>query len=274
MEKFKREIQGRLLEALMMQKMNFDAQFAQEMELYRNILENYRSVALELKLSSVLELSYYLTYLLWNGYFSFNKTHHYDTNKRVKILPFLAGGIFTGKGACLEHSALLRDFLKIYDKEALIVNCFVPVSIDWLIGAKTSLLEMLYSAVGLVQKIGNHAVVIINEGSQQYVFDPTNLCILNTVDNFRASLINGEKVFDLKNCVLEFLNLADIKSELFRMLKEETVRSNLTREEIAEVYFETMDKIKGNIDLLDEGYDIVRPSISHINSRILAMKRL
>ena len=274
MEKFKREIQSILLEALMSQKMNFDTQFAQEMELYRNILENYRSIALELKLSSALELSYYLTYLLWHGYFSFNKTHQYDTNERIIILPFLAGGIFTGKGSCIECSALLRDFLKIYDKEALIVNCFVPVSIDRLIGAKTSLLEMLFYAVGLVQKIGNHAAVIINEGGQQYVFDPTNLCILNTIDNFRASLINGEKVFDLKNCILEFFNLADIKSELFRMVKEETVRSNLTREEIAEVYFETIEKIKGNIDLLDDGYDIVRPSIEHINSRVLAMKRI
>ena len=48
-------------------KISFNNMYHKEMILYKNILETYKTVAEELKLSSGLEISYYYTYLLWDG---------------------------------------------------------------------------------------------------------------------------------------------------------------------------------------------------------------
>ena len=52
---------------------------------YRKILENYKKLAEELKVNDSLNLSHLFSYLLWNGYFSVTKEHHYNLYNRLMI---------------------------------------------------------------------------------------------------------------------------------------------------------------------------------------------
>lgn len=108
-------------------KNSFNEKYDKEMKLYRDILELYRNIAEELKLSTALEFSSYYTYLLWNGYFSVTKEHKYNEVNRTMDLNFLANSVLNGSGVCLEYSALLNDFLKVCNKESLLMSCFMQL---------------------------------------------------------------------------------------------------------------------------------------------------
>lgn len=271
-------------------KNSFNEKYPKEMKLYRDILELYRNIAEELKLSTALEFSYYYTYLLWNGYFSVTKEHKYNKVNRPTDLNFLANSVLNGGGVCLEYSALLNDFLKVCNKESLLMSCFVPFKKDEVvfeyrpnivrnvnenIKISAEMLSIIGNAFGITKRIGNHAVTVINENGQQYVFDATNLSVLNIEEKLRASLINGKGYFDLKKYFLDLLNLTDCAStsELFYMLKNEIAHSSLERDGIISDYENTLKIVERNRNLLDKGYDSIHSSIEQISSHVLSKKK-
>ena len=265
---------------------NFNKEHAKEMKLYKDILELYKNIAEELKLSTALELSYYYTYLLWNGYFSVTKEHEYNKNSRAKNLNFLATSVLNGGGVCLEYSALLNDFLRACNKESVLMSCFVPSKKSEIVfeykpnivrnineNTKTEILTFIANASGIIKKIGNHAITVINENGQQFVFDATNLSVLNIEDKLIASIINGKGYFELKKFSLELFNLTDYTNELFYMLKKETAHSALEKDNIISGYESTLKTIEKNRILLDEGYNTIHSSIEQINSLVLTKKK-
>lgn len=274
-----------LLTEIIRDKSKFNEEYAKEMKLYKDILEMYKSIAEELKLFTALELSYYYTYLLWNGYFSATKEHKYDKSDRSKGFSFLPASVLNGGGACLEYSALLNDFLKICNRESMLLSCFIskvkfeykPNIVRNVNNNNTKkpneILKVMTNILGITKKIGNHAVTIINENGQQYVFDATNLSVLNIEEKLKASLINGKGYFDLKKHFLDLFNVTDCNSELFYMLKHETARSSLEKNYIISGYENTLKVVEENRVLLDEGYDVIRSSIEQINSQMLLMKK-
>ena len=269
-------------------KNKFNEEHIKEIKLYRDILELYKNIALELKLSTALEFSYYYTYLLWNGYFSGTKEHEYNEVNRSNDLNFLATSILNGSGVCLEHSALLNDFLKVCNKESLLMSCFVPRkkgevifeykpnivrNINKNTKKTTKMLTILANASGIIKKLGNHAVTVINENGQQFVFDATNLSVLNIEDKLMASIINGKGYFYLKKNSLDLFNLTDCTDELFYMLKREIAHSSLEKNNIISGYENTLKIVEKNRILLDEGYNSIHSSIEQISSHVLSKKK-
>ena len=269
-------------------KNKFNEEHIKEIKLYRDILELYKNIALELKLSTALEFSYYYTYLLWNGYFSVTKEHEYNEVNRSNDLNFLATSILNGSGVCLEHSALLNDFLKVCNKESLLMSCFVPRkkgevifeykpnivrNINKNTKKTTKMLTILANASGIIKKLGNHAVTVINENGQQFVFDATNLSVLNIEDKLMASIINGKGYFYLKKNSLDLFNLTDCTDELFYMLKREIAHSSLEKNNIISGYENTLKIVEKNRILLDEGYNSIHSSIEQISSHVLSKKK-
>ena len=269
-------------------KNKFNEEHIKEIKLYRDILELYKNIALELKLSTALEFSYYYTYLLWNGYFSVTKEHEYNEVNRSNDLNFLATSILNGSGVCLEHSALLNDFLKVCNKESLLMSCFVPRkkgevifeykpnivrNINKNTKKTTKMLTILANASGIIKKLGNHAVTVINENGQQFVFDATNLSVLNIEDKLMASIINGKGYFYLKKNSLDLFNLTDCTDELFYMLKREIAPSSLEKNTIISGYENTLKIVEKNRILLDEGYNSIHSSIEQISSHVLSKKK-
>lgn len=269
-------------------KISFNNMYHKEMILYKNILETYKTVAEELKLSSGLEISYYYTYLLWNGYFSITKHHEYNTN-RLTILEFLSADVLHGGGVCLGYAALLNDFLKICQKDSLLATYYAPMkrgnlSFDYKPNIKTNIANIdfdrlkklttsLLYASGILRKLGNHAVNIINENGKQYVFDPTNLSVLNIDDGNKASLINGNGIFELKKYTLDFLNIDMSQRDLIYLIKSGNANSDLKRKDIIFGYENTLEIVEKNKLLLDSAYDFIHPSIEQIDSKILSMKK-
>lgn len=269
-------------------KNKFNEEHIKEIKLYRDILELYKNIALELKLSTALEFSYYYTYLLWNGYFSVTKEHEYNEVNRSNDLNFLATSILNGSGVCLEYSALLNDFLKVCNKESLLMSCFVPRkkgevifeykpnivrNINKNTKKTTKMLTILANASGIIKKLGNHAVTVINENGQQFVFDATNLSVLNIEDKLMASIINGKGYFYLKKNSLDLFNLTDCTDELFYMLKREIAHSSLEKNNIISGYENTLKIVEKNRILLDEGYNSIHSSIEQISSLVLSKKK-
>ncbi len=269
-------------------KNKFNEEHIKEIKLYRDILELYKNIALELKLSTALEFSYYYTYLLWNGYFSVTKEHEYNEVNRSNDLNFLATSILNGSGVCLEYSALLNDFLKVCNKESLLMSCFVPRkkgevifeykpnivrNINKNTKKTTKMLTILANASGIIKKLGNHAVTVINENGQQFVFDATNLSVLNIEDKLMASIINGKGYFYLKKNSLDLFNLTDCTDELFYMLKREIAHSSLEKNNIISGYENTLKIVEKNRILLDEGYNSIHSSIEQISSHVLSKKK-
>lgn len=277
-----------LLTEIIKDKDSFNKEHAKEMKLYRDILESYKNIAEELKLSTALEFSYYYTYLLWNGYFSVTKEHKYGKNNRLKDLSFLAINVLNGGGVCLEYSALLNDFLKVCNKESVLMSCFTSArkgevafeyspnivrNIDKNTQKSTKGSEFLVNIFGIKKRLGNHAVTVINENGQQFVFDATNLAVLNIEDKLRASMINGKGYFDLKIYTLDLLNLTNYTGELFYLLKRKMAHSSLEKNNIISGYEKTLKTVEKNRILLDEGYDSIHSSIEQISSHVLSKKR-
>lgn len=266
----------------------FNNEFANEIKLYKNILATYKGIAEELKLSTALELSYFYTYLLWNGYFSITQKHNYDLKDRKANLSFLAADVLNGKGVCLEYSALLNDFLKACNKESLLMFCYVSeqkgeIKFDYIPNIKTNiskesskqlrLMAPIRKNFPLIKKLGNHAVTVINEDGEQFVFDATNLSVLNIEDNLIASMINGSGYFYLKPYSVFFGNQLHSPTELFKMIENATAHSNLKRKDIIFGYENTLELVEQNKPLLDDGYRSIKPSIEQISARTLAMKK-
>lgn len=277
-----------VLTEMVKNKNNFNEEYAKEMKLYRDLLELYRNIAEELKLSTALEFSYYYTYLLWNGYFSVTKEHKYNKLNRSNNLNFLASSVLSGGGVCLEYSALLKDFLKVCNKESLLMTCFMPSKKDEVLfeykpnivrninkntKKLTELLTFIANASGITKRLGNHAITVINENDQQFAFDATNLSVLNIENKLAAHVINGRGYFDLKKFSLDLCNPTDCTGELYYMLKNEMAHSSLEKNNIMLGYENTLEIVKKNKILLDEGYNNIHSSIEQINSHVLSKKK-
>lgn len=270
-------------------KNDFNKEFANELKLYKDMLLTYKNVAEDLNLSSALELSYYCTYLLWNGYFSTTKYHEYDLNNRLLITEFLPLDIIRGGGVCLGYSDLLTDFLNICDKESVLTVCHVPrgaqkpsfnyrPDIERAYNKKSffglsNLFFCFASLINIDKRIGNHAVTAINENNQQYIFDVTNLCVLNINEEMEASLINGTGKYEIKKYALELLNTVGRRNELLKMIKEDKARSDLKRKDIIFGFENTVEELNENKSLLDSAYDEIHSNIVEIGSKAQIMKR-
>ncbi len=137
----------------------------------------------------------------------------------------------------------------------------------------TKMLTILANASGIIKKLGNHAVTVINENGQQFVFDATNLSVLNIEDKLMASIINGKGYFYLKKNSLDLFNLTDCTDELFYMLKREIAHSSLEKNNIISGYENTLKIVEKNRILLDEGYNSIHSSIEQISSHVLSKKK-
>lgn len=100
--------------------------YRQVLTSYQKVLENYKKLAEELKIYDSLNLSHLFSFLLWNGYFSATKDHHYNPNDRLMILGMNSFDVFKGRGVCLAYAELLTNYLNACNREAALLSCVVP----------------------------------------------------------------------------------------------------------------------------------------------------
>lgn len=172
---------------------------------YGIILQNMIKLSKELNLYASLELSILFSYLLWYGYLSKNKEYKFKSCDR-KIIPGLFfSNIMDGRGVCLNNSEMLKDFLNLFGYNcAMLENQYsLTTKVEHKIDIKTSSEEKeKKKIIQLIEKIymlgkANHVFNLIEDNSNLYIYDSTNLLLLSIIDMYRSKLINGEGMFKL-----------------------------------------------------------------------------
>lgn len=247
---------------------------------YQKVLENYKGLALELNINKALELSHLYSYMLWNGYFSISKEHSYKLQGRLLLPNMNSFDVIKGRGVCLAYAELLYRYLNVCGKEASLLNCKVPTSkkditcnyrpeIERKVqNSRLSIISnkaLAFLLKGIIGKIGNHAVTLIEENNKVFIYDPTNLYVLNVIDENTANIINGKGQFELKPFTTLSLNPQADPNHLFEKILSDNIDESFTRREVIDSFENTMDLIQNNINLLDDAYDNIHKELENID---------
>lgn len=270
--------------------------YKESLNSYKKILENYKLLANELKLESALDISHLFTYMLWNGYYSVTKSHSYKLQERLLLPGMYSFDVIKGKGVCLAYAELLRNYLTVCDKKSAILDCKVPtgkedISYDYRPqikreeGTNTSskILHKIITPIlaGLTNKVGNHAVTLIEDNDKLFIYDPTNLYLLNVVDDTTATIINGSGNFNIKPFTTLIISPDSDPNKLFEKLVRGNINPAFTRKEVIFSFENMMELIKNNISLLDDAYDNIHPELEvidrqtdEIGGKVKALKKI
>lgn len=243
---------------------------------YRNILRNYLYLAYELRLKTPLELSIYLTYLIWNGYFSLNNNHTYKLRDRKLINGLFSFDVINGGGVCLSYANLLKDFLLTanHDSSLLLVKANPKkIKVDSCVNIKRNIsvsqkeINHLNFIGNLPFSFGNHAVTLVLENEKIYIYDPTTLSIFNIKNIKKASIINGVGEIDIKPIYSLILAPNSDPKKLFNLLNNDTYYSNLHRkEDFVGIANYVINKLEQNKPLLIDYYLNIKDNINNIVS--------
>lgn len=247
---------------------------------YQNILNTYKELAEYLNIDSSLELSHLFSYLLWNGYFSVTKTHSYKLQDRLLLPSMHSFDVINGQGVCLAYSELLNNFLKTCKKESALLECYVPTkkgaikpiyrpnikrNIESNIKSKMLTKALFVLLSGLIKKTGNHAVTLIKENDKTFIYDPTNLYILNIKDSKTASIINGEGEFQIKPISSLLVDSTVDPNRIFETLFNENIKPAYTQNDIYLTFEKIVNLAKNNSELLDETYREIQSDLETIH---------
>lgn len=249
---------------------------------YNKILENYKKLAQDLRLNASLDLSHLFTYMLWNGYFSVTKEHFYKLQERLLLPGMYSFDVIKGRGVCLAYAELLHNYLSICGKYSSILTCKVPteknaVSCDYRpkierhtknsASSKISSTLMTFFLGGLINKLGNHAITLIEENENLYCYDPTNLYALNIQSSLTASIINGKGEFQIKPLMTVITNPHSDPNHLYEKLLLGNIKPALTRKEFIFSFENIIELINNNINLLNDAYDNIHSDLEYINKQ-------
>lgn len=249
---------------------------------YNKVLENYKDLAQELKISSSLDLSNILTYMLWNGYFSVNKQHTYNLQERLLLPGMNSFDVIKGKGVCLAYSELLNDYLSICEKESSTLICKIPekkkdISYDYRPEIERNIKINISSRIlskfvpiflsWLINKFGNHAITLIRENKNTYAYDPTNFYVLSIKDFSTACIINGKGEFKINPLMTLITNPHTDTNHIYEDILSNDFETTLTRKDFIFSFENIMEQINSNISLLDDAYDNIHKDLEYIDKQ-------
>jgi len=189
--------------------------YAETLKKYRTILKIYSKLADELQIKTSLENAHLLTYLLWNGYLSKDHRYYFDKNRKC-LIGGLALTIMNGAGVCLNNSELLKDFLLERDFPTATVVNYAPNSSNknYRNPVKKNIAQSIQSILSPVadQLLGNHAFNLIHDQGQFYIYDSTQLTLLNCDNRKNATVIDGQSSYKLIIPNAFLLNITSNKS--------------------------------------------------------------
>lgn len=127
-------------------------------------------------------------YLLWNGYFSIDKSYAYNSGQVVDE----DNTVFLGRGCCRHNATLLSEVLMemdIYSKKIGLrvfgVNLKNSMDIERRVEYKDSAKDRCS------RKSYNHSGSLVNDYSSWYILDPTMLTECEVISGGKLVCING-----------------------------------------------------------------------------------
>lgn len=245
---------------------------------YNKILENYKLLAQELNINDSLELSHLLTYMLWNGYYSVTKHHAYKLQDRLFLPGMHSFDVIKGKGVCLAYAELLQNYLTTCDKASALLLCKFPTGKNKIVRGYTPNINRNFESNAtsklndvllkiLVNKLCNHAVTLIEDNSKIYVYDPTNLFVLNVINKDTATIINGKGNFDIKPFTTLLIAPNSDPNRIFEKILNDNIKQAYTINDVIESYESVLNLINNNLSLLDDAYDNIHSELEFIDNQ-------
>lgn len=155
-------------------------------EEYYKIIRSTKDLFDILEPSDSLEVFMIYSYMLWNGFFSINKSYYYDSKREIYD-EIYGKGVMTGGGTCVENSYLLNDIYRCLGYDSLIIhNKLKNIKInERLIRPKIKTNHFKPS------NEYDHLSVLVKDNKYNFIYDPTNILCFNLVKENKAKLING-----------------------------------------------------------------------------------
>lgn len=249
---------------------------------YQKNLVNTDLLAKELHLSNSLEYSLLHTYLLWNGYYSKDKDLVFNGSDRKLITGLFSYDIMAGKGVYLNFSYMLTELLNQsgYQAATLInsVDKKTKLEYDRKIKRKKKKDNIYFRSFGkfmepISNKIGNHAFNLIKGNEKLYIYDSTNICLLNIKNKEQAQIVEGKGTYKLNIDFSYCLNTDDKSIELLDSL---LLPENQYRHfnEFSPILYQHIELFDQNKSLLNDYYATIEPSIDEITNVLKNAKTL
>lgn len=246
---------------------------------YSNIVLKTVKLFKELGLSNVMDVSIIYEYLLWNGYFSIDKSFKYSLNKRRNITSLFGADIMNGYGACLNINSMLVKILVKLGYQSHLIGMSLPnldYTFSYLPNIKRSVDTDLFVSKSSKneQKLiplderANHGVCIVKEnGSYKYV-DAHNLLFANNIDILKARYLGLNKEIDIDvipyvTLLDECLQYSDFES-LFLDIFNNINTFNMRLDEIKKVYEYVLRLCENRICLFNDFYDEIKSDIDNV----------
>jgi len=255
--------------------------YSELMHYYDILLKSMNMLARELNINNSLELSIFFSYLLWNGYLSKNKKYRFCSDNLKKVVGLWFADIMNGTGVCLNNSDMLRDFLYMNNFNSTIlsnhlhsfnkIDYSVPI-VTKSISKEQNIFDNIVSSVINFRK-ANHAFNLIEDNSQLYIYDSTNLELFNVTGAYRVKLVNGygkSDLFPYKSYRLCF-NIEQSRL-LDKLFDSDFYSSPYNRDDLKNSSRSTITLLNYNKILLDYFYDEVRPYIRGISNELDKIK--
>lgn len=158
------------------------------LEARTSTIKNVSKLLEELNLSNIHEHFYIFCYLLWNGYFSLEKSYSY--NNRDILDEY--NTIFFGRGCCRHNAQLLYEILdtmKIPSKQINIRITNTKLENIMNIKLKTECCE---ENKRILPNDYNHSVVLISFDNNLFILDPTMLTECEIIKKGKLICFNGK----------------------------------------------------------------------------------
>ena len=229
---------------------------------YNNILSKTKLLADEFNISNSLELSTLFTALLYGGCYSAIRKHEYNDRERHIVIGFNVYDIFIGGGVCVNYSEMLSDILTYSGYKSAVIN-------NYMSGDKRILLKPL------LKLFGNHAFTLIIDNDMPYIYDATNLTMLNCLSNRIAAHIDHQDEVLLKPYLSFLTNGCNGLSAIRDLSMTTKYIPPYSKKDFININKKEMNKYKKNASLFADFRDDIDEDINTIveNGKVLIKKR-
>lgn len=262
---------------------------------YDDLLSKCYFLSLELGLSNSLEIANLCTYLLLNGYFSKTKKNVLQFENRKLIHGFYSLDLMDGRGVCINHSSMLRDFLIACGYRSICMSCSFDkkdICIDYEPEIDKKIKRVKLSTLIKLRFMnnsdelsigGNHVCTLIEDDNKLYLYDLTNFLLLDICDLNTARVINGSGKFILH----PYYSYSDSSSDMEDKVLDKFILAGLYKHVYTNIYKSPYDcndyrlfwekdlvLFRSNINLLEDFYADVKGDIDKITGLTKKVKRL
>ena len=243
---------------------------------YERIIKEINILYKNLNLDNSIGKGLLFSYLLYNGYFSYNHKHTYSQKNIMDIRNSYSYDIFLGKGVCRHYSNMLNDILnynsiKSYCLLVHISNLkyLYQINIDIDEDKKLYFYRALKNFLNIINNRPNHLCNLIIENGNCFIYDATNMTVFELIDKKKAihTMGNGKMKLFLEHEANMFYNKHFIDFRDYVFLDSSKLFNIFLRES-----FRLKEIVIQDSNILDDFYNDILSDINNIKAKVLEMK--